>query len=175
MYQRLNHRLLTVAIFALGAFATGCETLESSGAAGADSTESASDDTWTGGTDVAAGGTSVSLSQVTGSAPLDLCPAGGILIAHGVDTNQSEVLDPDEVNSTSVLRNGSDGESPGATLLAIEDEAAGENCAAGGKQINVGADDNGDGASVTTTDDIDGVDGADGQNGTNGVDGHGWG
>ncbi len=108
------------------------------------------------------------------------CPNGGISIDTGIDDNGNGILDPDEVDDTQFVCNGTDGK-PGAgggmtTLILITDEVPGDNCADGGKKIETGVDDDGNGE--LDSDEVDeihyvcnGEDGADGQNGQDGQDG----
>jgi MYXO-CTERM domain-containing protein len=88
------------------------------------------------------------LVSISDEPPGDNCPSGGKLVEYGVDTDASGVLDVDEVVGTYYICNGSDG-ADGAdgnsTLISIQDEPAGDNCPNGGKMIEVGVDDNGDG------------------------------
>ncbi len=110
----------------------------------------------------------------------DECPNGGISIDTGIDDNGNGVLDLDEVDETQVVCNGEDGVDGGLiTLISITDEDPGDNCADGGKKIEVGVDNDGDGElgsdEVDETHYVcngeDGIDGQDGQGGQDGQDG----
>ncbi len=77
------------------------------------------------------------------------CPNGGIAIDTGIDENGNGVLDTDEVDNTQYVCHGTSGVN---SLVNISDEAAGTNCAIGGKKIESGLD-NGDNGE-TAGDDI---------------------
>jgi hypothetical protein len=104
---------------------------------------------------------------VSNTAPASSCPNGGITVDAGIDTNGNGVLDGSEVTSTQYVCNGAAGEEGLSTLVLINSEAAGANCAAGGKRVAAGQDANGNGildaAEVTTTAYV--------CNGTNGMNG----
>lgn len=70
------------------------------------------------------------------------CATGGKRINSGVDTNGNGTLDSGEVTASSYVCNGASGLS---SLLAISEESAGSNCAAGGKKITSGLDADGNG------------------------------
>ncbi len=72
------------------------------------------------------------------------CPAGGTRIDSGTDDNGNGVLDPDEIDSTSYVCNGVDGQAQ-TTLVSVVAEPAGSNCPAGGQAIRTGVDTNADG------------------------------
>ena len=74
------------------------------------------------------------------------CPDGGMVVLTGVDTNENDLLDAEEVTRTRVLCDGSDGADGQTTLLRADPEPAGEHCGEGGFKINHGLDDNGNGA-----------------------------
>lgn len=113
------------------------------------------------------------------------CPNGGVLVKTGIDENSNGVLDANEVDASEKVCNGA----PGATggngsnglnaLVNISTEAAGANCANGGKRIDSGLDADGNGslssAEIARTDyvcdGVPGVNGSNGTNGTNGIDG----
>ncbi len=69
--------------------------------------------------------------------------AGGVTIESGLDTDGSGTLDNGEVTQSNSVCNGSDG---ATSLVEVNVEAAGANCAAGGQQIVSGVDEDGDGA-----------------------------
>lgn len=79
----------------------------------------------------------------------DNCAGGGVRIDAGVDDNRDGILDAEEIDSTTYVCNGSngtDGQSPGASLIRVDALGTGTNrCEFGGSQIHVGIDDNGDG------------------------------
>jgi len=74
------------------------------------------------------------------------CVNGGKKISTGMDADRNDILDPSEINNTSYVCNGLDGNSDGTSgynsLVDITDEPAGSNCAAGGKSISTGLDAN---------------------------------
>ncbi len=86
------------------------------------------------------------------------CLEGGKVIVVGQDENGNGTLDDDEVASTDAVcngvpgapgRDGRDGDRglPGSTaLIRTVDEPPGLNCSEGGLRVEVGVDDNGDGA-----------------------------
>jgi len=96
------------------------------------------------------------------------CAHGGARITTGLDANGNSVLDGGEVASTSFVcsgangsngsngSNGTNGSNGLNSLMAIANEAAGANCAFGGKKVTSGLDSNGnnvlDGGEVTRTD-----------------------
>lgn len=99
------------------------------------------------------------------------CPAGGVALTFGPDTDGDGVLDPEEVEATEYVCDGVNGADGAAgadavpTLVRTDDEPAGANCAAGGIAVHVGTDDDGDGALGdpeidTTTYVCDGANGA---------------
>jgi hypothetical protein len=100
----------------------------------------------------------------------------------GIADNNS--LEDGEVESTVFVCNGADGTDGKTVLVSIIDEPAGENCVNGGKKVEAGIDDNGNGTletgEIDSTDFVcngddgaDGEDGADGADGEDGVDGVG--
>ena len=107
------------------------------------------------------------------------CSDGGKKIDVGLDMDSSGSIDGGEILSTAYVCNGSAGADGTAgtnglsSLSLITDEAAGPNCANGGKKIQTGLDANAngslDGGEVATTDYV--CNGLDGTNGTNGADG----
>jgi len=80
------------------------------------------------------------------------CPNGGQTIRTGLDTNDDQVLQDEEVDSVENVCNGPDGDvgDPGEdglrTLVDRTDEPAGMNCPNGGERIRVGVDDDADGS-----------------------------
>lgn len=95
------------------------------------------------------------------------CPAGGTRVESGWDIDRDGTLAAGEVTQTAYIctgANGSNGSTGSngpagpagiATLLLLEPEPAGSNCAAGGTRVRSGPDSNGnavlDGAEVTRT------------------------
>lgn len=112
---------------------------------------------------------STALVKVTrGAAPP--CPATGVLIESGLDTNANGTLDVGEVLSTTRVCDGTSGSAGATTLTNLSTEPNGTNCAAGGLRVQVGADLDGDGqleqGEVTATRFV-----CNGQAGTNGATG----
>ncbi len=76
------------------------------------------------------------------------CPAGGTRVATGLDLDGDGVLDTSEVKSSQLLCNGKDaaggkdGSGP-SSLLAIDAEPQGANCAGGGTRVQSGIDTDG--------------------------------
>jgi len=102
------------------------------------------------------------------------CDTGGTRIEIGIDTNNNNILDPDEID-TSLTRFICNGEVAIKTLINSIAEEPGDNCTNGGVKIEVGEDANFNG--VLDTDEIDdsltryvcnGNDGVDGQDGADG-------
>lgn len=79
------------------------------------------------------------------------CPAGGKLVQAGVDADGNGVLEGAEVATSVPVCTGAEGAAGGSgipgtgALIRTTDEAAGDNCAAGGLKIDVGSDADGDG------------------------------
>jgi len=104
------------------------------------------------------------------------CPAGGVKITTGVDSNGNGAFDKKEITSTNYVcngKNGSNGVNGLNSLMSTVAEPAGSHCASGGLKITSGLDANGNGAldplEVTSTNYI--CNGANGTNGTNGANG----
>ncbi len=101
------------------------------------------------------------------------CEFGGQRIDHGLDADRDGELSQDEVNGTIYACNGASGDDGaagedgapgkngargedgedgiigkdgGTSLVEVEDESAGENCASGGKHVTIGIDADADGA-----------------------------
>jgi hypothetical protein len=70
------------------------------------------------------------------------CDTGGKKIETGPDSNANGILDDDEVDYTGYSCNTDNGDG----LAKVADEAAGDNCADGGKAVSWGADANFDGS-----------------------------
>lgn len=66
-----------------------------------------------------------------------ICPAGGIEINAGFDSNGDDILDASEILQTEVVCNGLDGI---VSLVEVFTEPAGVNCAAGGNKVSQGRD-----------------------------------
>ncbi len=79
-----------------------------------------------------------SLVRIETEPPGANCAAGGVAISTGADTNGNGVLDPDEVTDIQYVCNDESGDS----LVRIDDEPPGPNCASGGIAISTGIDDN---------------------------------
>jgi hypothetical protein len=114
-------------------------------------------------------------TAVKAAAPLANCPNGGITVDGGIDSNGNNVLDPVEVTSTQYVCNGTNSNGL-TTLVLITNEAAGVNCATGGRRIDAGQDANGnavlDAAEILSTAYVcNGTNGTSGTNGTNGTNG----
>ncbi|MEZ4461971.1 MAG: hypothetical protein R3E66_20070 [bacterium] len=89
------------------------------------------------------GGTS--LIRITPEAAGATCPAGGQIIEAGIDDNNDGTLEDTEVDASTSICNGLDGQDGAASLLNITAEGAGANCAEGGQKIESGVDDSHDG------------------------------
>ncbi|GEM_PF-3823667 len=109
--------------------------------------------------------------------PGEECPNGGIAIDTGIDENGNGILDPEEVDNTQIVCNGTDGSDGLISLISISDEPAGDNCAGGGVKIEAGLDQNYNGIldpeEVEETryvcDGTNGTDGTDGEDGSDGL------
>ncbi|WP_230457829.1 hypothetical protein [Alcanivorax sp. VBW004] len=106
--------------------------------------------------------------------PGAVCPAGGVRVLSGVDTNRNGLLDAGEEAQASYLCHGeagSDGQDGAQALLASTQIPAGEQCVVGGYRIDTGLDSNAngllEGSEVTANFYV--CNGADGENGTNGL------
>lgn len=89
-------------------------------------------------------GSDFSSGAVTGvrdATPTD-CPAGGVVLMQGTDTDRDGELDPGEVETSTPVCNGEDGAD---SLIRTSPLAPGGVCAGGGVQIDVGADQDDDG------------------------------
>lgn len=82
------------------------------------------------------------------------CPHGGQALNWGIDENENDELDPDEVTETQYVCNGSPGSGTNS-LANVTEEEPGENCANGGQAIRVGLDANEDG--LLQPDEVDSV------------------
>jgi hypothetical protein len=84
-----------------------------------------------------------SLTFITTEAPGINCENGGVKIDVGIDNNTNGTLDTDEIQSTSYVCNGLDGQ---VSLTSVTTEPAGANCTIGGLRIDSGLDINSNGA-----------------------------
>lgn len=76
--------------------------------------------------------------RMAAAAPTTACPAGGIVVNSGIDTNANGVLDASEITSTQSVCNGVSGVS---TLIATAVEPVNStNCPSGGTKIMAGQD-----------------------------------
>ena len=96
----------------------------------------------------------LSLISISDEPAGDNCTEGGVKIEAGLDENNNAVLDPEEVDQTRYVcdgtdgTNGSDGESGSdglSTLISVSQEPEGDNCTNGGIKIEAGLDDDRDG------------------------------
>lgn len=83
------------------------------------------------------------LSRTTALEPGEECPAGGTLVQSGIDLNDNGILDDTEIKTQEVTCFPE--EEPNDTLILIETETPGSNCANGGSKVSTGVDDNGNG------------------------------
>lgn len=140
----MRSNFVFVAVCVAGLLALGCAG--SDGADGADGSD---------GTDGLGGDDGVAtLVNVTPEAPGETCADGGVKVESGRDDDGDNTLAPDEIDSTTYVCNGVNGED--GSLLRVTAEPRGENCEFGGTKIEAGMDDDGDGAlgdtEVDTTD-----------------------
>lgn len=70
----------------------------------------------------------------------DNCTYGGYKIMSGLDINENNVLDGDEIQTTNYLCHGSDGTNGLNSLIRIDVEPRGDNCVEGGYRVNSGID-----------------------------------
>ncbi|MEM7207750.1 MAG: hypothetical protein AAF434_08015 [Pseudomonadota bacterium] len=73
-----------------------------------------------------------------------ICPAGGVDVAVGVDSNGDGVLNGDEVDTSQVYCD--DPLDPATAIAVVSEIAPGSACAAGGVRVDSGVDENQDGA-----------------------------
>lgn len=85
------------------------------------------------------------LALVTPLAAGIICANGGSQVAVGVDADGSGVLDAVEIQSTTDVCNGEQGDSGLVARVRITEEAAGLDCPAGGTRIDSGLDSNSNG------------------------------
>ncbi|MDF3065023.1 MAG: Phage tail fiber protein [Polyangiaceae bacterium] len=74
------------------------------------------------------------------------CPSGGQRLDHGRDANGNGALEPSEVAGSTYACSGANGANGTSSLVNVDVEAPGNNCAAGGSKITHGIDDDGSGA-----------------------------
>lgn len=77
--------------------------------------------------------------QIFNETPGSNCTNGGIKVEVGIDHNSNGILDREEVQSTSYVCNGLDGNT---SLTTVTNETRGLNCESGGIQLNSGVDSN---------------------------------
>jgi hypothetical protein len=126
--------------------------------------------------------------SVLKAAPSISCPNGGITIQTGIDANNDQLLNDEEVSREQFICNGAaavNGSSSLSSLLVIQDEPIGTRCSSGGSQVNAGLDVNAnsilDATEITSTTyvchgnspaaAINGTNGSAGANGSNGAAG----
>jgi WD40 repeat protein len=80
-----------------------------------------------------------SIIEVVDEAPSADCENGGIKIVFGLDKNQSNHLEAEEISSTKLLCHGSGGVN---TIVSRTPEPSGENCSSGGFALQWGSDKN---------------------------------
>lgn len=96
----------------------------------------------------------------------EFCANGGVKVSSGLDVNEDGLLSEEEITGTAYICHGEDGENS-LSLVAVEEEAVGANCSAGGNKVTSGQDLNADGTlQAEEVTDVNYI-----CNGTNGVDG----
>ncbi len=75
----------------------------------------------------------------------DNCPNGGIIAKSGLDLNNNNNLEDDEVTNSQYVCNGEDLTETLTVLMVTSTEPPGSNCPAGGEKFSSGIDDNNDG------------------------------
>ena len=73
------------------------------------------------------------------------CTSGGQRIDYGVDDDGNGVLGAAEIDGTTYVCNGANGDNGLRSLIAVTAEPAGANCATGGQRVEYGIDDDGNG------------------------------
>jgi hypothetical protein len=68
------------------------------------------------------------------------CSNGGYKIVSGVDLNNNNILDSNEIQTVKYICNGSNGANGSNSLAALVSEPAGPNCNTGGYKLNTGVD-----------------------------------
>jgi hypothetical protein len=110
-----------------------------------------------------------SLVKTENVGPGEFCANGGVKISSGLDVNEDGLLSEGEITGNAYICHGEDGENS-LSLVAVEKEADGANCSAGGNKVTSGQDLNADGTlqaeEVTDVNYIcNGTDGIDGEDG----------
>ncbi|WP_197477257.1 hypothetical protein, partial [Alcanivorax sp. HI0044] len=110
-----------------------------------------------------------SLVKTENIGPGQFCDNGGVKVSSGLDVNEDGLLSEGEITGNAYICHGEDGENS-ISLVAVEVEAAGANCSAGGNKVTSGQDLNADGTlqaeEVTDVNYIcNGTDGIDGEDG----------
>lgn len=77
---------------------------------------------------------------ILSTVPAGSCPSNGITVDTGVDTNRNGTLDPAEITGTQYVCSWTSVGNGFSSIATFTTEIAGANCAAGGKQVNVGLD-----------------------------------
>lgn len=68
------------------------------------------------------------------------CSSGGYKIITGLDLNNNNILENNEIQNTDYICNGEDGSNGYSSLVNVVEEPAGEECSSGGYRINSGID-----------------------------------
>lgn|GEM_PF-2312069 len=107
-----------------------------------------------------------SLVETENIGPGQFCANGGVKVSSGLDVNENGLLSEGEITGNAYICHGEDGENS-ISLVAVEVEAAGANCSAGGNKVTSGQDLNADGTlQAEEITDVNYI-----CNGTNGIDG----
>lgn len=122
----------------------------------------------------AGGNGAATLMRVSSEGAGEDCSNGGLKIDLGMDDNENQTLDDEEIASTYFVCNGTDGANGLNTLSLVSSEPSGANCANGGLKVELGLDLNQNG--ILDNEEIvsenficNGVDGTDGTDGDNGL------
>src|SRR6188768_1602217 len=78
-----------------------------------------------------------SLIDLVEELPGSNCPNGGFKVNSGIDLNDNNVLEPDEVQTSKFVCNGANGLN---SLIKVSVEPGGANCANGGQKVMAGND-----------------------------------
>ncbi len=81
-----------------------------------------------------------SLIKIVNEPAGENCISGGFKINTGIDLNNNDILDGNEIQSAEYLCNGNDGANGIGSLLNVIPEAEGNNCSAGGYKVVSGLD-----------------------------------
>lgn len=107
-----------------------------------------------------------SLVKTENVGPGEFCANGGVKISSGLDVNEDGLLSEGEITGNAYICHGEDGENS-LSLVAVEEEAVGANCSAGGNKVTSGQDLNADGTlQAEEVADVNYI-----CNGTDGIDG----